>query len=324
MTPESVHAGDGLSVLVVGNDTLIEMLPARPIQVARACGRAGFDLVVPLSWGDELVAGAVLEVLAERPAAPAVLCTCPLVRRRLLHAGPELKPSMLSVAAPPVAVSRHLRAILGARLRSLAFAGRCPSARLPDYDLTLDPRDLRDVFEAGRISPDDEPDFFEDVIPPDRRRFLSLPGGCPTPEHLWQRCNERVPVDLEGRDVALDLAQALLSSQPILVDIALAVGCSCAGVTAATSGRLARIAVASLEPPRSPTSVIEPAEGIQFRLDPTGAEPRRSSLLDRETHRQTHRELPSEEEPSKTARPPLAVTPTSALRIGPRPKRFGE
>jgi hypothetical protein len=195
---------------------------------------------------------------------------------------------------------------------------------LPDYDLTLDPRDLRDVFEAGRISPDDEPDFFEDVIPPDRRRFLSLPGGCPAPEHLWQRCNERVPLDLEGRDVALDVAQALLSSQPVLVDIALAVGCSCAGVTGVTSGRLARIAVASLEPPRASASVIDPAEGIQLRLDPSGAEPRRSSLHDREAHRLTHREVPDQEEPPKTARPPLAVTPTSALRIGPRPSRLGE
>lgn len=324
MTPESVHAGDGLSVLVVGNDTLIEMLPARPIQVARACGRAGFDLVIPLSWGDELVAGTVIEVLSERPAAPAILCSCPLVRRRLLHAGPELAASMLSVVAPPVAVSRHLRAIFGAQLRSLTFAGRCPSARLPDYDLALDPRDLRDIFAAGRISPDDEPDYFEDVIPPDRRRFLSLPGGCPTPEHLWQQCNERVPLDLEGRDVALDLAQALLSSQPVLVDIALAVGCSCAGITAATTGRLARIAVASLEPPRASASVVEPAEGIQLRLDPTGTEPRRSSLIDREASRQTHRELPGQEEPPKTARPPLAVTPTSALRIGQRPSRLNE
>src|SRR5688572_9953136 len=61
-----------LAVLVVGTDTLIEALPARPIQLAHACGALGFDLVVPLSWGDELVAEAALRALEPRDHTPAV------------------------------------------------------------------------------------------------------------------------------------------------------------------------------------------------------------------------------------------------------------
>ena len=317
MTRHSGHPGGGLSVLVVGNDTLIEMLPVRPIQLARACGRAGFDLVVPLSWGDELVAEAALTVLAERPPEPAVLCSCPLVRRRLLASGPELVPAMVSVVSPPVALARHLRKTLGKRLYSLAFTGRCPSAKPPDYDLVLDPRDLRAGLETARIFPEDEPDYYEDHIPPDRRRFASVPGGSPTAEHLWHRCNERVPVDLEGRDLLVDLAQALLAAQPLLVDLAPALGCSCSGVTPGTPGRLARIAVTSLEPPRAPGPVIEAAEGIELRVDPREPESR-PAMLDREAERQLHSEVDTEgEHPSsaKPSRPPIAITPTSALPI---------
>src|SRR3972149_2302342 len=61
-----VRDGDRLTILVVGNDTVIEALPARPIQLAHACGRAGFDLVVPLSWGDQLVAEAARAAAACR------------------------------------------------------------------------------------------------------------------------------------------------------------------------------------------------------------------------------------------------------------------
>jgi hypothetical protein len=324
MTRQTANPADGLSVLVVGNDTLIEMLPTRPIQLARACGRVGFDLVVPLSWGDELVAQAVLAILSDRPAEPAVLCTCPIVRARLLASGPELSPAMVSVVAPPVALSRHLRASLGRRLHSLAFVGRCPGAGPPDYDLTLDPQDLRELLRSRRINPEEEPDFFEDVLPPDRRRFASLPGGCPTAEHLWHRCNERVPFDIEGRDIRLDLAQALLAPQPLLVDPGPALGCSCCGVTPNTPGRLARLAVSSLEPPRSTGSVIEPAAGIKLQIDTLGADLPRPPLLDREAERRTHREVMGSEPEGvadvRASRAPIAVTPVSALRIAPRPK----
>src|SRR5262245_60432713 len=100
MEAEPARSPAGLAILVVGTDTLIEALPARPIQLAHACSALGFDLTVPLSWGDELVAEAALRALQARPAGPAVLCTCPLVRRRLLRSGTELAGSMVSLVSP--------------------------------------------------------------------------------------------------------------------------------------------------------------------------------------------------------------------------------
>ena len=305
-----VRDGDRLTILVVGNDTVIEALPARPIQLAHACGRAGFDLVVPLSWGDELVAEAALHELGSRPAGPAVLCSCPLVRQRLLQSGMELAPALVSLVSPPLALSRQLRATLGPRIRSLVFAGRCPSAKPPAYDMTLDPAELLALLASRGIAVEGEPELFVDTIPPDRRRHFSVPGGCPAPEVLWHRCNERVLVDLESANLPVDVAQLLFSHESLLVDVAPALGCACSGVTTTTTGRQARIAVSSLEPPRAPSPVIEAAVGLELTSEVSlqvPPVPRRAEVDVRLAV-----DLTPE---ARQSRPPMAVTPSSALQI---------
>lgn len=305
----------GLNVLVVGNDMLIEALPAKPIQLAHACGKAGFDLVVPLSWGDELVADAALGELQGRGPHPAILCACPLVRQRLLSTGTELASAMVSMVSPPIAVSRHLRAILGSRVRSLAFAGRCPSARPPDYDIAFDPTELKALLRSRGIEVVREPELFEDTIPPDRRRFSSLPGGCPTPDLLWHRCNERVAVDLESADLPVDLAQLLLTPDSLLVDVAPVLGCACSGVTPATASRQARIAVTSLEPPRAQAPILEAAVGIELVSELRPMPASRAAPVERQVEAGAIAEGPTAPAAGRESRAPLAITPSSALRI---------
>lgn len=286
-----------LAVLVIGTDTIIEALPARPIQLAHACGALGFDLVVPLSWGDELVAEAALRILESRAPAPAILCTCPLVRQRLLQNGPDLASSMVPVVAPPIAVARHLRNSLGKRLGSLTYAGRCPSARSDQYDAAYDPDSLFETLQSHGIQVSDQPDAYMDRLPPDRRRFASLPGGCPAPEVLWQRCNDMSLAEIEGAYLAIDIAQHLLAPEPCLIDIAPASGCHCSGVTRSTVGGSARVAAVSLEPPRSGIPVL--SETILPDLVEAI-----SGLENGTTHRD-----------SGSGRPPMAVTPPAALLL---------
>jgi hypothetical protein len=291
---------ESLAVLVVGTDTVIEALPARPIQLAHACGELGFDLVVPLSWGDELVAEAALRSLETGSPKQAVFCACPLVRQRLLQSGSDLSEVMLSLVSPPSAVARHLRASIGQRLGSLTYVGRCPGADSQDYDVTYDPTGFLEILLDRGIKLEEQPDSFVDRLPPDRRRHVSLPGGCPTPESLWQRCHEMLLSEVDGPDLALEIAQHLLSSQPVLIDLAISVGCHCCGVTPSSQGSSARVAVTSLEPPRSVTPIVTDAvipeliapiteTGSAFQLGIYGGYP------------------------SPSVRPPMAVTPPSAL-----------
>lgn len=275
---------------------MIEALPARPIQLANACGALGFDLAIPLSWGDELVAEAALNSLQFRGPVPALLCACPMVRDRLFQSGPELADSMVSLVPSPVAVARHLRATLGSRVRSLSFVGLCPGAAAPDYDITYTPHKLFAMFRERGIDLSAQMDVFLDRVPPDRSRFLSLPGGCPTPEMLWRRCNERTLVEVEGEDLPVEIAQHLLAPRSLLIDAAPAMGCACSGVTLSTAGISVRVAVTSLEPPRSTTPVYSNAIGTELVLEVS------------------EKELEATPEIATSLRPPMAVTPTSALK----------
>lgn len=300
MESEFRKSPESLAVLVVGTDTLIDALPARPIQMAHACGALGYDLVIPLSWGDELVAEAALRTLESRGHAPAVLCSCPMVRQRLLQAGGDLASAMVSLAPSPVAVARHLRSSLGERLGSLSFVGRCPGAIQPEYDVSYDPPTLLGIIRDRGIDIQLQPDVFLDRLPPDRRRFVSLPGGCPTPEALWQRCNERILIEIEGADLALEVAQHLMAPQSTLVDVAASVGCFCCGVTRQQTDIAVRVAVASLEPPRSTTPVV--TDAVVPELAVVVADSHKSFSDSRY------------ESGAQSGRPPMAVTPETALR----------
>ena len=93
------------SIVILGADALIAARPATPIQLAHACALAGYESVVPASWGDELIAAASLRALREHGRIPAIQCSCPHVARRLLATGTELRPFLVSLIAPPVVLA---------------------------------------------------------------------------------------------------------------------------------------------------------------------------------------------------------------------------
>jgi hypothetical protein len=187
-------------------------------------------------------------------------------------------------------------------LTSISFVGRCPGARPPEYDATYAPEELFGILTARGIKVDEQPDVFFDRIPADRQRYVSLPGGCPTPEALWQRCNETSLKELDGSDFAIELAQHLLSTERILVDAAIAVGCSCSGVTHSITGYAARVAVTSLEPPRSSTPIL----GVETVPDLSSALPEPDKSPGDTSYT---------EAPTSPARTRMAITPTTALRV---------
>jgi hypothetical protein len=260
------------SVIILGADAVFAALPATPVQLAHACQRLGYASAFPASWGDELVAGACLSELADRNADPAILCSCPLVRERLLRAGDDLAPWMISLVAPPVAVARYLRSAYGARMLHISYAGACPGAGDASIDERISPADLLALCRERGVSPAAQPQFFESILPPDRRRSLSMPGGSPSNEALRDRAGGRVLAELSADDPMAELAQRMMSREQVLVDLGLHVGCACSGVGAAVGGRDERRQLIVLEPPRS----REPVVDITVDLDLIVPVPRQS------------------------------------------------
>jgi hypothetical protein len=252
------------SIAILGADAILAAQPATPVQLAHGCLRAGYGLAVPASWGDELIAGECLTRLAERGARPAVMCSCPHVRSELLAVGPDLGPMLIPLVAPPVAVARYLHQIYGRDRIHLTYIGNCPAAADDALNVHLVPADFLAALAASGIVLTEQPTVFDSVLPPDRRRFLSIAGGVPSAEQLWSAGNGRSLVELDGEDYLIDLAQHLLSHQCALIDLAPRLGCACSGVSAQVPARSARAAVAVMEPPRASSAVIDAGVTIEL------------------------------------------------------------
>jgi hypothetical protein len=258
--PASTPTGDRRSVptvAIIGNDAVLVAAPATPVQLSHACLRRGFTMAVPASWGDELVATEVLRQLASKGKGPAVMCVCPHARSRLLTPGPDLEPFLVSLAAPPVATARYLRSAYGGDGVNITYIGSCPSADDPVIDERLTPTAfLADLADRG-IALSEQPLVFDSIVPPDRRRWCSLPGGVPSPETLGADPDARSLVEIERDDVSTDLVQHIMMREHVLLDLAPSLGCACSGAIGAVAPRSARPAVCALEPPRALGPVID-------------------------------------------------------------------
>ena len=264
------------SIVVLGADALLAAQPATPIQLAHACALAGYQHVVPASWGDELIALASLRALHDHAHMPAIQCSCPYVAHRLLAVGTDLRPFLVSLVAPPVVLARYLRAAYAPRRLRITYVGRCPGAGDEAIDARLTPDELLAIFRDHHIVVEEQPHVFDAVLPPDRRRYRSQPGGLPTPEMLWP--NEatgvaRSVVELYGDELPVELAQHLLSGKSVLIDVAAKLGCVCSGATADANPVEARARVTALEPPRASTPVIDETIATEASL-PLPASPR--------------------------------------------------
>jgi hypothetical protein len=280
VAPESapLNASRIPSIVVLGADALLAALPATPVQLAHACVLAGYQSVVPASWGDELIAVASLRAVAQHGQLPAIQCSCPHVAHRLLAVGTDLRPFLLSLVAPPVVLARYLRAASAPGKLRITYVGRCPGAADESIDARLTPEELLANFSDRQIILDEQPRVYDSVIPPDRRRYRSQPGGLPTPEMLWSAAADgtthaRRLVELHGDDLPVELAQHLLGGKPVLIDCAPRLGCVCSGATAGIDPAEARERVIALEPPRAPSPVIDEQLIIDAAL-PLPASPR--------------------------------------------------
>jgi hypothetical protein len=245
------------SIVVLGTDAVTAVLPSTAVQLAHACRQAGYDLAVPVSWGDELVAGACLGNVARGKGEALVLASCPRVRERLRTAGDGLLPNLMLLAAPPVAVARQLRQMQSPDAVHITYVGACPDATDSSIDEQILPADFISRLRNRGIHVPAQPRIFDSVVPPDRRRHLSQPGGLPAPELLWSHGRGLSLVEIHGDDVAAELVQYLLASEPLLIDMAPRLGCQCSGATEGVPARSSRASVVAGEPPRSSTPVFE-------------------------------------------------------------------
>ena len=245
------------SFALLGADAFLAARPATPVQLMHACTRGGYDAAIPATWGDELIAERCIERLAERTLGPAVFCACSYVRDRLLAPGADLAPYMLSFVAPPVAAARYLRQLYAGRPIDITYVGACPSADDEAIDRQVAPKAFFAELRGQGIILSQQPTIFNSMFAPDRRRCLSQPGGLPTPQLLERQSLPRELVEVAGFEYAAELAQHLILSEPVLIDLSTRSGCACSGAAVGIPPTDARSSVVALEPPRSAQPIVE-------------------------------------------------------------------
>ncbi len=267
------------SVVILGADAVLSALPATAVQLFVGCLRAGYQSAVPASWGDELVAEGYLKELEHRDSRPAICCSCPLVAARLTNAGAELSNALIPLAAPPVAAARYLRRLAGSAPLHVTYVGACPfddsGAGTRAIDEQVAPHEFLDRLVELGVRLEEMPTTFDGVLPPDRRRHLSLPGGLPTAQAMAERGLPYRVLEISGADYATELADQLMGGEPILLDVAPRLGCSCSGAVAGMAPANARAVVMALEPPRSPHPVIDRSVRVDVRSPLPAPPPRR-------------------------------------------------
>ena len=278
------------------------------MQLAHACLASGFDLAVPGSWGDELVATETLRQLQQRRGEPAILCACPHVASRLLAAGSDLAPFLVSIVAPPVAVARYLRLSFAPQAIRLTYLGACPAGSDTSIDAQIQPAELRTTFERHGLRVTEQPLLSDSGAAPDRRRWNSLPGGLPRPTALGRMEPGRSVIEVDGEDVVTEIAQRLVAQEVVLMDLAERLGCACSAM---------RERIALVEPACSTAPVID-VELVVPLSRPVSASARPVAV---DAGGKEHVAGGAGEAPSSVAdRPVTAPPPLPAIDIPPSPR----
>ena len=265
-TPNKPTVPLSVPIVILGTDAVLAALPATAVQLVHACVQAGFVSVIPASWGDELIAAATLRRLPEFGNGPVIQCSCPIVAHRLLSVSGDLRPVLLPLVPPPVALARYLRVLSQPNRARVTYVGSCPGAIDDSIDIRMTPDALLSMLAERFITLEDQPRVFESFVPADRRRFRSQPGGLPAADVLWSEFESRILVEVEGEDLAAEVAQHVLGGRNVLIDAAATLGCACSGAIGGTPAKEARSFLASLEPPRASSPVVDEHTAIELEL----------------------------------------------------------
>ena len=265
------------SLLILGTDTVLAA-PATAVQLTHACLAAGYEAVIPASWGDELIAAHGLRRV-QHSDDPLVLCACPLVSQRLGDEAAPLASMLVRTVSPPVATALYLRELYSPSVVHITFAGGCPGGTDESIDVHLSAHDLMAELASRGIDAGAQPTEFDSILPPDRRRFFSEPGGMLSPAALRDASGEVRLHALGPDDLVITLAQQLLEPARGLIDIAPALGCMCGGAVSTRDPQTARSDVRAVEPPRASTPILDHSIAIAIERAeraPSASVPRES------------------------------------------------
>ncbi|MBE0640675.1 MAG: 4Fe-4S binding protein [Bacteroidales bacterium] len=169
-----ILAGHRPKVALVAPSFPAEFQEIAPEILVGMLRRLGFDYVVEVGFGADLVARAYDQMITDGEHGPTISSDCPAIVFYVEHYYPHLVPSLAPLASPVVAMARVIRQRIGQDCATV-FIGPCISKKVEsdELDEVITFTELRDMLtDLGIRAEDTEPSGFD---PPHAGRGAIFP-----------------------------------------------------------------------------------------------------------------------------------------------------
>jgi len=206
-------------------------------QVIGAFREAGFDYVVEVAYGADLVSAAYKQFLEDNPTGLHIATACPAVSEYVRKYHPELAERLVPIVSPMVATALAVRERYGDDVRCV-FVGPCVAkkaeARDPDVPAVVD--EVLTLQEAHRLLADRRVDVTRagesvwDEPVAGKARVFPLPGGLLESADLDRGILDPDVLVVAGQEETLEVLAGLGehdTGDTLLVEALMCRGCYC-------------------------------------------------------------------------------------------------
>jgi iron only hydrogenase large subunit-like protein/nitrogen-specific signal transduction histidine kinase len=218
-------------------------------QLVGAFRAAGFDHVVEVAQGADLVSHAYAEYLEANPTGVHIATACPAVAEYVRKYHPELVDRLVPVVSPMIATAMAVKEIYGDDVRCV-FIGPCVAkkaeARDPQLERVIDEvltlQEAHRLLAARGVDPAKAPEMKWDEPVAGRARVFPLPGGLLESAGLDRGILDPDVLVVSGHDETVEVLDSLGEAdtgQTLLVEALMCRGCYCGpGISSSEPGLL--------------------------------------------------------------------------------------
>jgi nitrogen-specific signal transduction histidine kinase/NAD-dependent dihydropyrimidine dehydrogenase PreA subunit len=218
-------------------------------QLVGAFKAAGFDLVVEVAQGADLVSAAYAEYLQAHPTGVHIATACPAVAEYVRKYHPELVDRLVPIVSPMVATALAVKELHGERMHCV-FIGPCIAKKAemrdpelaPVIDEVLTLQEAHRLLASRGVDPAKAVAAEWDAPAAGRARVFPLPGGLLESAGLDRGILDPDVLVVSGHDETVEVLDSLGEAdtgQTLLVEALMCRGCYCGpGISSSEPGLL--------------------------------------------------------------------------------------
>jgi nitrogen-specific signal transduction histidine kinase/iron only hydrogenase large subunit-like protein len=218
-------------------------------QLVGAFKEAGFDYVVEVAQGADLVSRAYAEYLAEHPTGVHIATACPAVAEYVRKYHPELVDRLVPIVSPMIATAMAVKELYGEDVHCV-FVGPCVAKKAemrdpelaPVIDEVLTLQEAHRLLAARGADPATATETAWDEPTAGRARVFPLPGGLLESAGLDRGMLDPDVLVVSGHDETVEVLGSLGEADTgkmLLVEALMCRGCYCGpGISSSEPGLL--------------------------------------------------------------------------------------